>query len=96
MIGGGPTGVCGSTRTTVAFGKRYQAVGVKPLTGSVGDCFGSAMTESFFATLACERLDRRRFKTQQDARMAVFDFSEGFYNLRRRHSGLGNLSLNYC
>jgi putative transposase len=42
--------------------------------GSVDDCFDKAMWESFFATLECELLNRRRFKTQVEARMAVFDF----------------------
>jgi putative transposase len=41
--------------------------------GSVGDCFDNAMAESFFATLECELLERRSFKTQVEARMAVFD-----------------------
>jgi Integrase core domain len=56
--------------------------------GSVGDCFDNAMCESFFATLECELLERQRFKTQVAARMAVFDFIEAWYNLRRRHSAL--------
>jgi hypothetical protein len=43
-------------------------------------------------TLECELLDRRRFKTHAEARMAVFEFIEGFYNPRRRHSSLGHLS----
>ena len=60
--------------------------------GSVGDCFDNALCESFFATLECELLDRRRFKNQQEARMAVFEFLEGWYNLHRRHSALGYLS----
>jgi hypothetical protein len=64
--------------------------------GSVGDAYDNAMAESFFATLACELLDRRRFKTQAEARIAVFEFIEGFYNPRRRHSSLGYLSpINY-
>jgi putative transposase len=64
--------------------------------GSVGDCFDNAMCESFFATLECELLDRRRFKTQIEARMAVFDFIEGWYNPHRRHSALDYLSpINY-
>ena len=46
------------------------------------------MCESFFATLECELLDRRRFKTQAEARMAVFSYIEGWYNPRRRHSAL--------
>ena len=52
----------------------------------------NAMCESFFATLECELLERRRFKTQAEARMAVFDFIEGWYNPRRRHSALCYLS----
>jgi hypothetical protein len=60
--------------------------------GSVGDAYDNAMAESFFATLECELLDRCRFKTQAEARMAVFQFIEGFYNPRRRHSSLGYLS----
>ena len=59
---------------------------------SVGDAYDNAMAESFFATLECELLDRRRFKTQAEARIAVFEFIEGFYNPRRRHSSLGYLS----
>ena len=50
------------------------------------------LCESFFATLECELLDRRRFKTQAEARIAVFEFIEGFYNPRRRHSSIGYLS----
>jgi putative transposase len=59
---------------------------------SVGDAYDNAMCESFFATLECELLDRRRFKTQAEARIAVFEFIEGFYNPRRRHSSIGYLS----
>ena len=50
------------------------------------------MCESFFATLECELLARSRFKTQAEARSAVFQFIEGFYNPRRRHSSIGYLS----
>ena len=82
----------GSQYTSIAFGKRCQEAGVRPSMGSVGDCYDNAMCESFFATLECELLDRRRFRTQAEARMAVFDFIEGFYNPRRRHSSLGYLS----
>ena len=57
--------------------------------GSVGDAYDNAMCESFFATLECELLDRRRFGHQVQARMAVFDFVEGWYNPTRRHSALG-------
>jgi hypothetical protein len=46
--------------------------------GSVGDCFGNAMCESFYPTLECELLARRRFKTQAEARMALFELIEGW------------------
>ncbi len=61
-------------------------------TGSVGDAYDNALAVAFFATLACELLDRRRFRSQAEARMAVFHFIEGFYNPTRRHSSLGYLS----
>ena len=82
----------GSQYTSFAFGKRCQKAGVRPSMGSVGDCYDNAMCESFFATLETELLDRRRFRTQSEARMEIFDFIEAFYNPRRRHSSLGNLS----
>lgn len=82
----------GSQYTSFAFGKRCREAGVRPSMGSVGDCYDNALAESFFATLECELLDRRRFKTQAEARMAVFAFIEGFYNPRRRHSSLGYVS----
>jgi putative transposase len=82
--------------TSIAFGQRCREAGVRPSMGSVGDCFDNAMCESFFATLECELLDRRRFKTQIEARMAIFEFIEGWYNPQRRHSALDYLSpINY-
>jgi putative transposase len=82
----------GSQYTSLAFGQRCRDAGVRPSMGSVGDCFDNAMCESFFATLECELLDRRSFKTQAEARMAIFDFIEGWYNPHRRHSALDYLS----
>jgi putative transposase len=82
----------GTQYTSIAFGTRCREAGVRPSMGSVGDCFDNALCESFFATLECELLDRRRFKNQEEARRAVFEFLEGWYNLHRRHSSLGYLS----
>lgn len=62
--------------------------------GSVGDCFDNAMAESFFATLECELLQRRRLKTPAEARREVFRFIEGWYNPHRRHSALDYHSPN--
>jgi putative transposase len=78
----------GCQYTSVGFGLRCREVGVKPSMGSVGDAYDNAMCESFFATLECELLARRRFKTHAEAEMAIFDFIEGFYNTRRIHSAL--------
>jgi putative transposase len=78
----------GSQYTSIAFGKRCGEAGVRPSMGSVGDAYDNAMCESFFATLECELLDRTRFHTQVEARMAVFQFIEGWYNPHRRHSAL--------
>ena len=78
----------GSQYTSLAFGRRCKEARVRPSMGSVGDAYDNAMAESFFATLECELVDRRRFRTQTEARMAVFRFIEGWYNPHRRHSGL--------
>jgi integrase-like protein len=82
----------GSQYTSIEFGHRCREAGVRPSMGSVGDAYDNAMCESFFATLECELLERCRFKTQTEARSAVFAFIEGFYNPRRRHSSIGYLS----
>jgi putative transposase len=79
----------GCQYTSVAFGKRCEEVGVRPSMGSVGDAYDNALAESFFATLECELLDRCRFRNQTEARMAIFDFIEGWYNPHRRHSAIG-------
>jgi len=60
--------------------------------GSVGDCYDNAMAESFFATLETELLDRRAFKTHAEARLAIFEYLEEFYNPHRLHSSLGYVS----
>ena len=86
----------GSQYTSIAFGMRCKEAGVRPSMGSVGDAYDNAMCESFFATLECELLDRRKFRTKAEARMAVFQFIEGWYNPGRRHSALGYQSpINY-
>jgi putative transposase len=78
----------GCQYTAVAFGVRCREAGVQPSMGSVGDCYDNALCESFFATLECELLDRVTLHTPHEARTAVFDFIEGWYNPRRRHSAL--------
>lgn len=82
----------GGQYTSLAFGQRCRRAGVVPSMGSTGDCFDNAMAESFFATLECELVDRSHWRTRTEARSAVFEYIEGFYNRHRRHSALGYLS----
>ncbi len=68
----------------------------RPSMGSVGDAYDNAMCESFLATLETELIDSKRFRNQAEARMAVFDCIEAWYNQRRRHPALGQMSpINY-
>jgi putative transposase len=93
-----PTGVVvhhsdqGCQYTSYDFARACRAARVERSMGSVGDCFDNAMAESFFATLECELLDRSIFENRNMARMAIFDYIEGFYNKQRRHSSVGNLA----
>jgi putative transposase len=82
----------GCQYTSIAFGNRCKEAGVRPSMGSVGDCYDNAMCESFNASLECELLVRNRFKNQREAALAVFDYIEGFYNPRRRHTAIGSIS----
>ena len=84
----------GSQYTSLAFGQRCKAMGVRPSMGTVGDAYDNAMAESFFASLECELIDRRVWQTKTQARLDVFTWIEAWYNPRRRHSGVGQMSPN--
>ena len=84
----------GSQYTSIAFGNRCKEMGVRPSMGTVGDAYDNAMAESFFASLECELIARRSWKTKTEARLAVFTWIESRYNPVRRHSGLNYLSPN--
>lgn len=78
--------------TSLAFGKTLSDASVLQSVGRRGDAFDNAVAESFFATLETELFHRTTFETRDHARLQVFDFIEGFYNPRRRHSALGYLA----
>ena len=84
----------GSQYTSIAFGNRCKEMGVRPSMGTVGDAYDNAMAESFFASLECELIARRSWKTKTEARLAVFTWIESWYNPHRRHSALNYLSPN--
>ena len=60
--------------------------------GSVGDCYDNAVCETFHASLKKERIYRQSWPTRAAARTAIFEYIEGWYNPRRRHSTLNYLS----
>jgi putative transposase len=78
--------------TSLSFGKRLEEEGLVPSMGQVGTAYDNALAESFVATLKTELLYRNAWPTRQAARTAIFEYVEGFYNPRRRHSALGHLS----
>jgi putative transposase len=82
----------GMQYTALSFGKRLEDAGLVPSMGGVGSAYDNALAESFVATLKTELLYQGRWPTRQDARTAIFEYIEGFYNTRRRHSALGYLS----
>jgi len=57
-----------------------------------GSCYDNAVVESFFASLKRERTKRRKYQTRIEARADVFDYIERFYNRKRRHGYVGNIS----
>ena len=79
----------GSQYTALSFGKRLEEVGIVPSMGRTGSALDNAMAESFVSTLKAELVDRHRFPTREAARVAIFEYIEGFYNRTRRHSSLG-------
>lgn len=82
----------GSQYVALIFGQKLRKAGIAQSMGSKGDCYDNAVCESFHATLEKELLRGRSFKTRQDAKTAIFDWIETWYNPSRRHSRLGYLS----
>jgi len=57
-----------------------------------GDCWDNAVAESFFAILKRELVYHKNYRTREEARLSIFQYIEGWYNRRRRHSTLGRKS----
>ena len=56
---------------------------------ATGNCYDNAAMESFWSTLKTELIYRRKWNTRSEAKLALFEYLETFYNPRRRHSALG-------
>jgi len=82
----------GGQYRSLAFGKTLRDSGIMASMGSRGDAYDNAAAESVMATIKTELVHRNRFKTKDEARLAVFSYIEGFYNPLRRHSALGYMS----
>jgi putative transposase len=82
----------GAQYTSWSFGHRLRAAGLLGSMGRVGSALDNAMIESFSGTLQLELLDSRHWKTRAELATAIFEWIEGWYNPRRRHTSIGQLS----
>ena len=82
----------GSQYTSVEFGGRLKEAGLLPSMGSVADAYDNALAESFVSTLKRELLHRHSWPSKEGVRTGIFEYIECFYNPRRRHSSLGQMS----
>jgi putative transposase len=79
----------GTQYTSWAFGKRLRDAGLLGSMGTIGDCYGNAMMESFWHTMQLELLDTRTWETREELANAIFEWIECWYNPYRRHSSIG-------
>jgi len=82
----------GCQYTSAQYRRLADRHGVRLSVGRRGQCWDNAVAESFFATIKTELLDRRAWPTRAAAHKAIFNWIEGWYNTRRRHSTLDYLS----
>ena len=79
-----------------AYRAELEANGIVASMSRTGNCWDNAVAESFFATVELELILKHRWRTRDDARLAIFRYIETWYNRQRRHSTLGYLSpVNY-
>ena len=82
----------GSQYCSYDFQKKLQAHKLVPSMSGKGNCYDNAAVETFFKSLKAEVLWRQNWPTQRQAETAIFQYINGFYNPRRRHSYLGGIS----
>lgn len=78
--------------TSWTFSQKVRASGLVQSIGTVGDAYDNAVVESFWGSMQIELLNRKKWSTRLELSLAMVDWIEGFYNQRRRHSSLGNIS----
>ena len=82
----------GSQYCAYDYQKRLQKYGLKPSMSGKGNCYDNAAVETFFKSLKAELLWRQTWSTRRQTEAAIFQYINGFYNARRRHSYLGGIS----
>jgi len=82
----------GSQYTSEQFQRLMADHGVVCSMSRSGNVWDNAAMESFFSSLKTERIDRKTYRTRDEAKADVFDYIERFYNPKRRHSTIGYLS----
>ncbi|MEJ2378677.1 MAG: IS3 family transposase [Pseudolabrys sp.] len=82
----------GSQYTSEQFQRLMADHGVVCSMSRSGNVWDNAAMESFFSSLKTERIDRKTYRTRDEAKADVFDYIERFYNVKRRHSTIGYLS----
>lgn len=78
----------GSQYAAFDYAQKLQAHGITPSMSRKGNCYDNAFVESFFRTLKVELINRRKFQTREEAKSAIFEFIEVWYNRQRLHSSL--------
>lgn len=82
----------GSQYASYAYRDLLDKHQLTPSMSRKGNCYDNAVVESFFATLKTEEVERNLYLTRQQAQTSIFSYIEGFYNPKRRHSAINNLS----
>lgn len=82
----------GSQYASGAFAARLRLAGIVASMSRKGNCWDNAHVESFFHSLKTELVYRRKFKTREEAKQAIFAWIETWYNRERRHSALEYMS----
>jgi putative transposase len=82
----------GSQYTSDDFREELDKHGIQCSMSARGNCYDNAVVESFFGLMKRERVNRTRYLTRDEAKADVFDYIERFYNRKRRHGYLGNIS----
>jgi putative transposase len=82
----------GSQYCAYDYQKKLQAYGLRPSMSGKGNCYDNASVETFFKSLKAELIWRQKWQTRRQAEAAIFQYINGFYDTRRRHSYLGGIS----